>query len=98
MQLGVVQGIPGSGVGGIHSSSMLGNNPMLVNSSGVPSVPSVQFANAGMINIQAPTPVSQPGQMQQAHAIHYVTKIRNRFQNEPDTYRYRMLYHTLHII
>lgn len=30
---------------------------------------------------------SQPGQMQQAHAIHYVTKIRNRFSNEPDTYR-----------
>lgn len=30
----------------------------------------------------------QPGQMQQAHAIHYVTKIRNRFSTEPDTYRY----------
>ena len=29
----------------------------------------------------------QPGQMQQAHAIHYVTKIRNRFASEPDTYR-----------
>jgi histone deacetylase complex regulatory component SIN3 len=29
----------------------------------------------------------QPGQMQQAHAIHYVTKIRNRFSTEPDTYR-----------
>jgi hypothetical protein len=26
--------------------------------------------------------------MQQAHAIHYVTKIRNRFSTEPDTYRY----------
>lgn len=25
--------------------------------------------------------------MQQAHAINYVTKIRNRFANEPDTYR-----------
>lgn len=27
------------------------------------------------------------GQLQQAHAIHYVTKIRNRFSTEPDTYR-----------
>ena len=25
--------------------------------------------------------------MQQQHAIHYVTTIRNRFANEPDTYR-----------
>lgn len=32
-------------------------------------------------------PAQQPGQMQQAHAIHYVTKIRNRFSTEPDTYR-----------
>jgi paired amphipathic helix protein Sin3a len=29
----------------------------------------------------------QPQQMQQAHAIHYVTKIRNRFSDQPDTYR-----------
>lgn len=28
-----------------------------------------------------------PQQMQQVHAIHYVTKIRNRFSNQPDTYR-----------
>jgi paired amphipathic helix protein Sin3a len=28
-----------------------------------------------------------PGQMQQAHAFHYVTKIRDRFTNEPETYR-----------
>lgn len=40
--------------------------------------------------LQAPQPApqqQQPGQMQQAHAIHYVTKIRNRFSSEPDTYR-----------
>mmetsp|Transcript_18797 Transcript_18797/g.25908 ORF Transcript_18797/g.25908 Transcript_18797/m.25908 type:complete len:511 (+) Transcript_18797:67-1599(+) len=30
---------------------------------------------------------AQPQQMQQAHAIHYVTKIRNRFSAEPETYR-----------
>lgn len=29
-----------------------------------------------------------PQQMQQQHAIHYVTTIRNRFANEPDTYRF----------
>lgn len=29
----------------------------------------------------------QPQQMQQQHAITYVTTIRNRFQNEPETYR-----------
>ena len=28
-----------------------------------------------------------PQQVQQQHAISYVTTIRNRFQNEPDTYR-----------
>lgn len=27
------------------------------------------------------------GQMQQAHAIHYVTKIRNRFATDPEIYR-----------
>jgi hypothetical protein len=31
--------------------------------------------------------VSPPPQMQQAHAIHYVTKIRNRFATEQETYR-----------
>ena len=36
---------------------------------------------------QMPTVSAQPQQMQQAHAIHYVTKIRNRFSAEPDTYR-----------
>ena len=39
----------------------------------------------------APVPPAQasppPGQMQQAHAFHYVTKIRDRFTNEPETYR-----------
>eukprot|EP01036_Dinobryon_divergens_P031604 gene31604-41036_t len=34
-----------------------------------------------------PTVSAQPQQMQQAHAIHYVTKIRNRFSAEPETYR-----------
>lgn len=29
-----------------------------------------------------------PMHLQQYHAIHYVTKIRNRFSNNPDTYRY----------
>ncbi len=29
-----------------------------------------------------------PQQMQQQHAITYVTTIRNRFQNEPDIYRF----------
>ena len=33
-------------------------------------------------------PLAKPvQQMQQQHAISYVTTIRNRFQNEPDTYR-----------
>lgn len=36
---------------------------------------------------QMPPVSAQPQQMQQAHAIHYVTKIRNRFSAEPDTYR-----------
>ncbi len=41
----------------------------------------------------APPPAPQSGfkppgqQMQQQHAISYVTTIRNRFANEPDTYR-----------
>lgn len=34
-----------------------------------------------------PSTSPPPGQMQQAHAFHYVTKIRDRFTNEPETYR-----------
>jgi len=36
---------------------------------------------------QAPAAAKPPQQMQQQHAISYVTTIRNRFANEPDTYR-----------
>ena len=32
-----------------------------------------------------------PQQMQQQHAISYVTTIRNRFANEPETYRFVLL-------
>lgn len=41
----------------------------------------------GPVGPSAQQQQQQPGQMQQAHAIHYVTKIRNRFSTEPDTYR-----------
>lgn len=47
----------------------------------------VGMAGAPVPGYLPPAPTGQPGQMQQAHAIHYVTKIRNRFSNEPDTYR-----------
>lgn len=46
-------------------------------------------ANANANNAAQQQP-QQSGQMQQAHAIHYVTKIRNRFSSEPETYRYVM--------
>ena len=36
----------------------------------------------------APVAPKPPQQMQQQHAITYVTNIRNRFSNEPETYRY----------
>lgn len=35
----------------------------------------------------APAPLKPPQQMQQQHAISYVTTIRNRFAHEPETYR-----------
>lgn len=53
-------------------------------------------ANPGMANPAAAGPALgnvavPPQQMQQAHAIHYVTKIRSRFSNEPETYRYLLV-------
>ena len=50
----------------------------------------------------APVAPKPPQQMQQQHAITYVTNIRNRFSNEPETYRYNTLpfvyitHHTLY--
>src|SRR5690606_24901791 len=44
-------------------------------------------ANTQVAAVQAAQQSKQPQQMQQQHAISYVTQIRNRFANEPDIYR-----------
>ena len=43
-------------------------------------------SNPDLQNANGSAPAKQQ-QMQQQHAISYVTTIRNRFANEPDTYR-----------
>jgi histone deacetylase complex regulatory component SIN3 len=50
------------------------------------SIPTTAIPVAATAQGTAAAPV-QGTQMQQAHAIHYVTKIRNRFASEPETYR-----------
>ena len=76
-----------------------GNNSTAASASTTVAVVSQQLSGqqqqqlSGPINPNPATtavanPSTQPGQMQQAHAIHYVTKIRNRFSAEPDTYRW----------
>jgi histone deacetylase complex regulatory component SIN3 len=69
------------------ATAFLGNNPSIVAPTVAPSnsVPNSLPAATG--NTANPANPPQTGQMQQAHAIHYVTKIRNRFSNEPETYR-----------
>ena len=62
----------GSGNNASMNSSQHGNMP--------PSVPSSNSSQGG--GAKAP-----PQQLQQQHAITYVTTIRNRFASEPETYR-----------
>lgn len=57
--------------------------PAAANSGAFPNNTMIQPNN----NSAAAAAAAAPGQMQQAHAIHYVTKIRNRFSQEPETYR-----------
>lgn len=57
-------------------------------SSILPSGNTFAFTAAGKLPPATVNMNTVPGsQVQQAHAIHYVTKIRNRFANEPETYR-----------
>jgi histone deacetylase complex regulatory component SIN3 len=72
---------------GSSASGGLAPTPPASSVSGQPAL-----SSGGGAAASAPsTAVSQsppPGQMQQAHAFHYVTKIRDRFTNEPETYRF----------
>lgn len=58
-----------------------------------PIVPTAVNPASTQYNVTSMNPASndpnqrQPQQMQQQHAITYVTTIRNRFANEPETYR-----------
>lgn len=57
-------------------------------SSILPSGNTFAFMGTGKLPPATVNMNTVPGsQVQQAHAIHYVTKIRNRFANEPETYR-----------
>ncbi len=57
-------------------------------SSILPTGNTFAFTAAGKLPPATVNMNTVPGsQVQQAHAIHYVTKIRNRFANEPETYR-----------
>jgi histone deacetylase complex regulatory component SIN3 len=78
---GVPGGQPGQGPGLIAG----GLTPQQGGPGAAPGAPGALPPGPGGAPQQPP---QQPGQMQQAHAIHYVTKIRNRFSTEPDTYRY----------
>lgn len=86
--LGGAGSVPGQSqmlgqTGGVGSQ---GSNQSVVGVSGPPQQ-SAPGQAPGAPGAAPPAGQQQPGQMQQAHAIHYVTKIRNRFSTEPDTYR-----------
>lgn len=93
-------GPPGAGFGNPNGAApYYGGNPapggmpgqgQMPPTAGAPPMQAGQGPPAGAGGPGAPgaAQAQQPGQMQQAHAIHYVTKIRNRFSTEPDTYRY----------
>ena len=67
---------PTGTVPGISGAAVAAQPAVVTASASAPAVGAGGAAGAG-----------PPGQMQQAHAIHYVTKIRNRFSQEPETYR-----------
>jgi len=82
---GMLPGGGGAGVaGGVGQAPP---NPALVPPGAPQAAPGQQGPGCAPGAGGPPAQQQQPGQMQQAHAIHYVTKIRNRFSTEPDTYR-----------
>ena len=69
---------------------MFHNHILLLSIDTAPNDDMVPSSSSGM-NMASPTDAQgakPPQQMQQQHAITYVTTIRNRFANEPETYRF----------
>lgn len=73
-----------SGVSGAEANGATASAPVLATTTLATAAP---LGHTGAVPSETAGAAKPQQQMQQQHAISYVTTIRNRFQNEPDTYR-----------